>query len=196
VFDVFCSGLCCEFGYGSVTITNSDGDSVWTHEGGYGAFHSVIIHVHGDGEITTSDDQDAYISPGAIISQGNLRSYARDPAQNDPLWPGIYPDYLNHMVVNVKLDMYPKVCTEACMEYVILARLDKFLNANIPSRANKFAGNKLGSVVFGRGKRLRRGRRLGVHSSRTGTLCQSSCVQLGGSCAQRCVSTENSGLWR
>ena len=90
-----------------MTISDGDGEEVWKHEGGYGAYHSVVIHVHGSGEITTSDDQDTYVSPGATITQTNLRPYFRDPADNDPLWPGVYPEFLNHMVVNVKLDMAP-----------------------------------------------------------------------------------------
>ena len=106
---VFCSGLCCDYGYGTVTISDANGESIWHHEGGYGAFHSTIIHVDGTGKITVSDDQDTYVSPGAIVTQSNLRLYSRDPAENDPLWPGVYPEVLNQMVVNVKLDMMPQV---------------------------------------------------------------------------------------
>jgi hypothetical protein len=107
---LFCSGLCCTFGYESVTINDMHGKTVWDHRsGGDDAFHSVIIHVETDGSITTSDDQDTYVTPGAIATQGNMRQYTRDPETFDPLWPGLYPDASNMMVVNVKLDMFPEV---------------------------------------------------------------------------------------
>lgn len=106
--------MCCDFGYGSVTISDVDGEVLWTHEGGYGAFHSVIIHVNDNDSIRVSDDQDTYVSPGAIATQSNLRKYSRDPEENDPLWPGVYPEVLNQMVVNVKLDMFPEVRTMHC----------------------------------------------------------------------------------
>jgi hypothetical protein len=119
--NIFCSGLCCSFGYESVTINDIDGTTVWDHQsGGDSAFHSVIIHVAPDGSITTSDDQDTYITPGAMVTQGNMRQYTRDPETFDSLWPGIHPDRLDQMAVNVKLDMFPEVGSKS-LEFILLS---------------------------------------------------------------------------
>ena len=78
-------------------------------KGGYGAYHAVMIHVAADGKVAVSDDQDIYVTPGAMATQANMRLYSRDPSTFDPLWPGVYPETLAKMIVNVKLDMFPEV---------------------------------------------------------------------------------------
>ena len=128
-----------------MTINGLDGKTVWDHTGTDSAFHSVLIHVGQDGALTTSDDQDIYITPGAIVTQGNMRQYTRDPETFDTLWPGIYPDTYNKLAVNVKLDMFPKVIFTMAFMGRVLASVAWALSYILhPPTAGIALGNKLG----------------------------------------------------
>ncbi|CAB9511818.1 Vitamin K-dependent protein C (Fragment) [Seminavis robusta] len=107
ISDKASTGLCCDYGYESISINNMAGESIWKHNNGAGEYHAVEVHVDADGAVSVSDDLDTYITPGAITTQGNMRLYTRDPETFDTLWPGLYPDTMGKLVVNVKLDMFP-----------------------------------------------------------------------------------------
>jgi len=107
----FFSGLCCDYGLGYINVKNAGGEVMWEENGGYGEYHSVMLHVAEDGKITASDDQDTYVSPSAIVTEQNLRLASREPSEYDSLWPGTYPDTMGKMTVNVKLDYFPEVRT-------------------------------------------------------------------------------------
>lgn len=119
VGDLQNDGICCDYGIGSVKLSDRHGETLWMLEGGYGAFHGLNIHVDDDGEVTVSDDQDIYVSPSALTTQSNMRLLSRDPSTFDPLWPGEHPTSLDKMVVNVKLDMFP---TEASWNVLYLPK--------------------------------------------------------------------------
>lgn len=97
---------CCDYGLGSITVTDAKGNQVWANQGGYGAYHSVTLEVREDGTIRSKDDQDIYVTPGAITTQLNFRDFTRSAQSIDPLWPGLYPQTLEKMVINVKLDVF------------------------------------------------------------------------------------------
>ena len=112
------------------------GKDIWTHPGGTTPYHAVTVHVAEGGAISASDDLDTYISPAALVTQGNMRKYTRDPETFDPLFPGVYPETMSKMVVNVKLDMMPQV--RAGQRIVFSIRM--YLTISLPL----LTGNQLG----------------------------------------------------
>jgi hypothetical protein len=115
-FDLFCHSILSYFSFlytnlnrrGSVKVTDEHGDIVWEKEGGYGAYHSVILEVKSDGTVQSKDNQDIYVSPGVIVTESTGRQFTKAAKDNDPLWPGIYPTTLRTIVVNVKTDIFPE----------------------------------------------------------------------------------------
>jgi len=109
VGDLQNDGICCDYGLGNVTLVDGQGQTLWNLRGGYGAYHAVTIRVEDDSSIVVSDDQDIYVTPGALATQRNMRLYSRDPSTWDtPLWPGVFPDTVGKVAINVKLDMFPE----------------------------------------------------------------------------------------
>ncbi|CAB9504561.1 Plasminogen (Fragment) [Seminavis robusta] len=112
-------GLCCNYGRGGVTVTNSLGDELWSTDGRYGSLEVVYLNITDDGELvwaaSNPDGTDSNPGngngggpPSTFPGQGGgppetpgggtegddgffLGGGAYDPSEYDNDWPGAFP---------------------------------------------------------------------------------------------------------